>query len=66
MTTELTPDLDRSMNLRFGALADAARVKRTTVALEANGFRVLRAADAAEAKQIVLNLIPDGSQASTK
>ena len=31
-------------------------------ALEANGIRVLRAADAAEAKRIVLGLIPHGSQ----
>src|SRR5207253_2776431 len=30
--------------------------------LDANGMRVLRAADAAEAKRIVLDLIPDGSQ----
>ena len=31
-------------------------------ALEANGIRVLRAADASEAKRILLGLIPDGSQ----
>ena len=35
---------------------------RTAAALEANGISVLRAADAAEAKRIVLGLIPDGSQ----
>ena len=34
----------------------------TAAALEANGISVLRAADAAEAKRIVLGLIPDGSQ----
>jgi hypothetical protein len=30
--------------------------------LEANGIRVLRASDAAEAKRMVLDLIPDGSE----
>jgi hypothetical protein len=43
-------------------VGDEARVKRTAAALEANGVSVLRAADAAEAKRIVLGLIPDGSQ----
>jgi L-lactate utilization protein LutB len=62
VTSEIKPDLDRSISHRFAALADDTRVKRTTAALEANGFRVLRAADVAEARQIVLNLIPDGSQ----
>ena len=62
MITELQPDLDRSISRRFGTLADDARVKRTAAALEANGISVLRAADAAEAKRIVLGLIPDGSQ----
>ena len=62
MITELQPDLDRSISRRFATLADDARVKRTTAALEANGISVLRAADAAEAKRIVLELIPDGSQ----
>src|SRR5947209_3321708 len=62
MTTELYTDLDRSIRHRFGTLGDDARVRRTAAALEANGIRVLRAADAAEAKRIVLGLIPDGSQ----
>jgi hypothetical protein len=62
VTSELKPDLDRSISGRFATLADDTRVKRTTAALESNGFRVLRAADAAEAKQMVLDLIPDGSQ----
>lgn len=43
-------------------MAADARVTRTAAALEANGISVLRAADAAEAKRIVLGLIPDGSQ----
>src|SRR2546428_10747763 len=62
MTTELYTDLDRSIRRRFGTLGDDARVRRTAAALEANGISVLRAADAAEAKRIVLGFIPDGSQ----
>jgi hypothetical protein len=55
-------DLDQSVRSRFGELADDARVQRAAAALEANGINVLRAADAAEAKGLVLDLIPDGSQ----
>ena len=62
MTTEIQLDLDESIQRRFGTVADDARVTRTAAALEANGIRVLRAGNAAEAKQIVLDLIPDGSQ----
>ncbi len=62
MITELYPDLDRSISRRFGTLADEARVNRTAAALEANGISVLRAANAAEAKRIILGLIPHGSQ----
>src|SRR5437667_8873956 len=61
-TTEIYTDLDGSIRRRFGTLGDDARVRRTAAALEANGMSVLRAADAAEAKRIVLGLIPDGSQ----
>ena len=62
MSTELQLDLDPSIKREFGTLASDARVSRTTAALEANGIHVLRAADAAEAKLMVLDLIPDGSQ----
>jgi L-lactate utilization protein LutC len=62
MISELYPDLEQSLSHQFGTVADDARVKRTANALEANGISVLRAADAAEAKRIVLDLIPDGSQ----
>ena len=55
-------ELDRSVSTRFAKLADDARVARAASALEANGIDVLRAADAAEAKRVVLDLIPDGSQ----
>jgi hypothetical protein len=62
MITELNPDLDREVQRRFGTPADDARVARTAAALEAVGIGVLRAADAADAKRIVLGLIPAGSQ----
>jgi hypothetical protein len=62
MITQLNPDLDREIQRRFGTPADDARVARTAAALEANGIGVLRAADAADAKRIVLGLIPTGSQ----
>jgi len=62
MITKLHPDLDRSILRRFGNVADDTRVRRAAAALEANGISVLRAADAVEARRIVLGLIPDGSQ----
>jgi hypothetical protein len=62
MSSQPHPDVDRSLNSRFAALADDARVTRTAAALEANGISVLRAANADEAKRIVLDLIPTGSQ----
>jgi hypothetical protein len=62
MIRELEVDPDRSTRRRWGTVADDVRVKRTMAALEANGISVLRASNAAEAKRIVLDLIPDGSQ----
>jgi hypothetical protein len=62
MVTELSPELDRSLDRRFATLAEDRRVSRTIAALEGNGFTVLRAANAAEAKSVVLGLIPDGAQ----
>lgn len=62
MITAQRIDFDRSATHNFGTVADERRIKRATAALEANGFTVLRAADADEAKQIVLGLIPDGAQ----
>jgi hypothetical protein len=58
MITELRPELDRSIERRFGTVADETSVTRAAAALEANGIGVLRASDAAEAKRIVLGLIP--------
>jgi len=62
MSTELHPALDQSLSGRFATVADDDRVTRTVAALEANGISVLRAANAAEAKRIVLGLIPAGSE----
>ena len=62
MTTAIEPDIDQAISHRFGTAADDTRVRRTTAALESHGITVLRAGDAAEAKRIVLGLIPDGTQ----
>jgi L-lactate utilization protein LutC len=62
LISELQAGLDRSMLRRYGTVADDTRVERATAALEANGISVLRATDRAEARRIVLDLIPDGSQ----
>jgi LUD domain len=62
VTMELQIELDPSVKREFGRPASEARVTGTASALEANGISVLRAAHAADAKRIVLQLIPDGSQ----
>jgi hypothetical protein len=62
LIAELKPLFDANAARRFGTRTDDATVKRTAAALEANGITVLRAANAAEAKRIVLDLIPAGSQ----
>jgi hypothetical protein len=59
---ELLPDIDPDIVRRFGTLAGDTRVRRAAAALERNGISVLPAANAAEAKEVVLGLIPDGSQ----
>jgi hypothetical protein len=60
--TQAQPDLDPTLSRRFAAPAQDARVRRTAAALEANGITVLRAANSAEVKRLVLDLIPAGSQ----
>jgi hypothetical protein len=60
--TEVQPDLDTTLSRRFAAPAEDARVRRTAAALETNGISVLRASNGAEAKRIVLDLIPAGAQ----
>jgi hypothetical protein len=59
--SEVQP-VNSTLSYGFAAPAEDARVMRAAAALEANGITVLRAANAAEAKQIVLDLIPVGSQ----
>jgi hypothetical protein len=59
--SEVQP-LDGTLSRGFSAPAEDARVIRTAAALEAHGITVLRAPNAAEAKRIVLDLIPAGSQ----
>jgi L-lactate utilization protein LutC len=61
MISEVSPDLDE-LSRRWGTVAGDDRVTRTMAALEANGITALRAADSAEAKRVVLDLIPGGSQ----
>jgi LUD domain len=60
--TAVQPDLDRTLSRRFAGPAEDAQVTRTAAALEANGITVLRARNSAEAKRIVVDLIPAGSQ----
>jgi len=62
VSTKLQFDLDPSIKREFGILAGDARVTRTAAALEVNGIRVFRAADAAEARRVLLGLLPDGAQ----
>jgi hypothetical protein len=60
--SELESGLDRSLVHRYGTVADDVRVERATAALQGNGITVLRANDKAEARRIVLDLIPEGAQ----
>jgi hypothetical protein len=52
----------KTLSREFSAPAGEDRVARTAAALEANGITVLRAPSSAEAKRMVLDLIPPGSQ----
>ena len=61
MIAELQQTIDEDAVRRYGTVADETRVTRAAAALERNGITVLRAANAAEAKRIVLALIPEGS-----
>jgi LUD domain len=60
--TQVQPNLDNTLRHRYAAPAEEARVARTAAALEANGITVLRARNSTEAKLVVLDLIPAGSQ----
>jgi LUD domain len=56
-----TRDDQQATREEFGTLADEASVRRAIEALEANGITVLRARDGAEARRIVLEMVPAGS-----
>ena len=58
--TSPTPTLD--LDPRYAEPADDARLRRAARALEANGFTVLIAQDGAEARRLVLDLLPDGAE----
>ena len=64
MTTTLEIPVEQSLGRRFATLADEERLARAAAALEANGITVLRASDAADARRIVLGLIPEGAEVS--
>src|SRR5262245_60182088 len=55
---------DAAIRMSFDGLASEDSVRTTVAALEAKGFVVVRARDKADAKRIVLDLIPEGSQVS--
>jgi LUD domain len=61
MTTATDP-AETAASGRFGTPAHDARVRQAATALEANGFSVRRARDAAEAGRVVLELIPEGTK----
>jgi CBS domain-containing protein len=61
VTTQILADLDRPATTDYGTIADEDRVQRAAAALERNGMDVFRAADAGEARRIVLSLIPEGA-----
>ena len=56
------PDRATATSHPFASPADEIRVQRAATALEVNGFTVLRATSAADARRIVLDLIPTGSK----
>jgi hypothetical protein len=56
-----TRDNEQATREEFGTLATEASVRRAVEALEANGISVIRARTRAEAKGIVLDMIPSGT-----
>ena len=46
----------------YASPADEVHVRRAAAALETNGFSVLRARTASEARRMVLELIPEGTK----
>ena len=58
----VAPPQEMTAPNRFARTAGEAQVQRAAAALEGHGMAVVRARDAAEARRIVLDLIPDGAQ----
>ena len=52
-------------NKEFTKLANDAQIERTVKALEANGMHILIAENGAEAKKIVLGLVPENAEVYT-
>jgi L-lactate utilization protein LutC len=52
-------------NKEFTRLAGAEQIERAAKALEANGMKTLIAESAAEAKKLVLELVPEGAEVYT-
>ena len=62
MVDQISVELDPALTLRYGRPKSEGRLKRAADALAANGFTVVRAGDAATAREVVLGLIPDGAE----
>src|SRR5436305_11434000 len=61
MANDIEVELEPEVRARYGALADEATVDAAAAALEANGITVLRAANGAAAKELVVGLVPPSS-----
>ena len=64
MIDQLQPKLDDSIQRKYGRPKSKAQLDRAAASLQANGFVVVRARSAAEARDGVLKLIPKGSEVS--
>lgn len=62
MTTTVTEHSPLTPNAEFAQLASEEQIARATAALEANGFRVIVAENAGEARQAALDLLPEGAE----
>ena len=62
MITDPRTNVEKFLSRGFATAAENARVAQAAEALEANGIAVFRVANAADAKDLVMDLIPDGAQ----
>jgi hypothetical protein len=60
MASNADVEFDPQVHERYASLADEATVDAAAAGLEGNGITVLRAANGAAAKQLVVDLIPPG------